>query len=56
MGTLISILIGVALMEGYPRRQTPHPSAMLLIASTLSHKGRGEFLFEVFSLLISMGC
>src|SRR4029077_14929013 len=26
----------------YPRRQTPHPSAMLRIASTLSHKGRGE--------------
>src|SRR5207244_910799 len=25
----------------YPRRQTPHPSAMLRIASTLSHKGRG---------------
>jgi hypothetical protein len=26
----------------YPRTQTPHPSAMLRIASTLSHKGRGE--------------
>jgi hypothetical protein len=26
----------------YPRRQTPHPSAMLCIASTLSHKERGE--------------
>jgi hypothetical protein len=26
----------------YPRRQTPHPSAMLRIAATLSHKGRGE--------------
>jgi hypothetical protein len=26
----------------YPRRQTPHPSTMLRIASTLSHKGRGE--------------
>jgi len=26
----------------YPRRQTPHPSAMLRIASTLSHKGRGK--------------
>src|SRR5689334_14231332 len=26
----------------YPRKQTPHPSAMLRIASTLSHKGRGE--------------
>jgi hypothetical protein len=26
----------------HPRRQTPHPSAMLRIASTLSHKGRGE--------------
>jgi fluoroacetyl-CoA thioesterase len=29
--------------EGFfPRRQTPHPSAMLRIASTLSHKGRGK--------------
>ncbi len=26
----------------YPRRETPHPSATLRIASTLSHKGRGE--------------
>src|ERR1700682_3817395 len=26
----------------YPRRQPPPPSAMLRIASTLSHKGRGE--------------
>jgi hypothetical protein len=26
----------------YPRRQTPHPSAMLRIASTLSHRGRGQ--------------
>src|SRR4051794_14956500 len=26
----------------YLRRQTPHPSAMLRIASTLSHKGRGK--------------
>src|SRR5262249_45558468 len=26
----------------YPRKRTPHPSAMLRIASTLSHKGRGE--------------
>src|SRR6187549_2413720 len=26
----------------YPRRQTPHPSATLRVASTLSHKGRGE--------------
>src|SRR3981189_2450502 len=26
----------------YPRRQTPHPSAMLRIASTLSHKRRGK--------------
>jgi hypothetical protein len=26
----------------YPRKQTPHPSAMLRIASTLSHKGRGK--------------
>ena len=26
----------------YPRRQTPHPSTMLRIAATLSHKGRGE--------------
>src|SRR5258705_9466935 len=25
-----------------PRRQTPHPSAMLRIAATLSHRGRGE--------------
>ena len=29
--------------EGFsPRRQTPHPSAMLRIAATLSHKGGGE--------------
>src|SRR3981189_1176176 len=26
----------------HPRKQTPHPSAMLRIASTLSHKGGGE--------------
>ncbi len=25
----------------YPRRETPHPSALLRIAATLSHKGRG---------------
>src|SRR5437588_9547866 len=25
-----------------PRMQTPHPSAMLRIASTLSHRGEGE--------------
>jgi hypothetical protein len=30
-------------MRGYhPRKQTLTPSAMLRIASTLSHKGRGE--------------
>jgi FkbM family methyltransferase len=26
----------------YPRRQTPHPSALLRTAATLSHKGRGK--------------
>jgi len=26
----------------YSPRQTPHPSAMVRIASTLCHKGRGE--------------
>ena len=36
--------------------RTPSPGSHLSMRSDLSHKGRGEFLFEVFSLLISMGC
>ena len=42
----------------------PHPARSLCSdgaerrsgCATFSHKGRGEFLFESFSLLISMGC
>src|SRR5258707_4619525 len=37
--------------EGFsPWRQTPHPSAMLRIAATLSHKGRGEEEFATYAL------
>ena len=39
----------------YPLRQTPHPSAMLRIASTLSHKARGkkaDLSLDFSSLLI----
>ncbi len=33
-----------------PLKQTPHPSAMLRIASTLSHKGRGrKFLTTIYA-------